>query len=309
MWRNDHDRPTAPRALARTRGSRVHRAPSAVGRRLDPDRLPARRGADGVDDAVARLVPAGVRHRAGRPVHRHRRARLRRLLSRRHGSDGRARSPTGCRRAGGAGASRHHDDAAERRCSVGRRRAGAEVRIAALADGHDGDRREPVRAAIRSASHRSPQGARVRLVLPRHGRRGVCDPGRRRERALAAGHSRRTRAGGGDHQGRAVQRPRCARSGACAGRRCVRARRAGADQHRDRAARRGVPQGASRALRPHGDLAHHRRDPHHLCRPRWSDRGVGTAARLPRDRQDHRRRDARGGLRDDRAGCRDCFPH
>ena len=70
---------------------------------------------------------------------------------------------------------RHHHDAALRRRGVGRGRARPAVRAAGLADGDDRHRRQPVRAAVRAPPHRTPEGAGVRLVLPRHGRRGARD--------------------------------------------------------------------------------------------------------------------------------------
>ena len=60
------------------------------------------------------------------------------------------------------------------RSGVGER-AGAAVRSAALAVRADGDGREPVRDPARPARHGPAEGARLQLVLPRHGRRDVRD--------------------------------------------------------------------------------------------------------------------------------------
>ena len=51
------------------------------------------------------------------------------------------------------------------------RRARPAVPAPVVADGDDGDRRQPLRAALRPPPHRASEDLRVRLVLPRHGRR------------------------------------------------------------------------------------------------------------------------------------------
>ena len=72
-----------------------------------------------------------------------------------------------------------------------------------------------------------------------------------------------------DHAGRRVQRRRGARARARARRRRLRADRAGADEHRHRAARAGLPRGArARLTAQDGDAADHRRDAHDLRRSR-----------------------------------------
>ena len=88
------------------------------------------------------------------------------------------------------------------------------LRAAALAVHADRDRRQPHGAAHRAPDHRAAEGARLLLLLPRLGRRGVPitgpDGGRSRERATSApGRSRSRRP-------RRVQRPRGAGGERCA---------------------------------------------------------------------------------------------
>ena len=62
--------------------------------------------------------------------------------------------------------------------------AGAAIRASVLAVRSDGDGREPLRPAIGARGDRPSEGARLRLVLPRVGRRGARgDAGRRRRPA------------------------------------------------------------------------------------------------------------------------------
>ena len=98
----------------------------------------------------------------------------------------------------------------------------APLRPAAMAVHAHRHGREPLRAALLPPAHGPQQGARVRLVLPRLGRRDLRDPrGRAPARAARAGR-RRGRPDGDDRGGR-VQRPRrrssrrsrAARSRAC----------------------------------------------------------------------------------------------
>ena len=80
----------------------------------------------------------------------------------------------------------------------------------------------------------------------------------------------------------------------------MRARRAGAHEHRDRPARARVPR---RPANPHAPTRHvpgDRRDPHAVRRTGRRDEGVGPGARLPHGRQAARERRARGLLRDER---------
>ena len=88
-----------------------------------------------------------------------------------------------------------------------------------------------------------------------------------------------------------------ARAGARAGRRGVRPRRAGADQHRHRPARPRLPRGAARAHPRARHPADHRRDAHHQRRPRRLHRRLGARARHPHGRQGDRRRRADRRLR------------
>ena len=139
----------------------------------------------------------------------------------------------------------HHHDAALAGRGLGRRGAGPPVRPAALAAGDVGHGRQPVRAALRPPPHRPAADRGDGLVLPRH---------RRRDARRAATADRVVPRPGAlgpqvdvadDHGRRAVQRPRRARPAAGRGRRRLPADGAGADQHRHRAARGGLPRRAS----------------------------------------------------------------
>ena len=157
---------------------------------------------------------------------------------------------------------------------MGRRGAGPAVRAADVAAGDVGDRREPVRAPLRPSPHRPAADRGDGLVLPRHRRRdprrarrgpGGAPPGRPR----AAGRRRR------DDRGRAVQRPRRPRPAAGPGRCRLPADGAGADQHRDRAARRRLPRGRPGDHPPPRGAAGHRRDAHAVRRAGWRARAPG----------------------------------
>ena len=113
--------------------------------------------------------PRGVGGRGA--VRRRRRHRVRRLLPRRHRRDGRPRR----RRSRRGGGRRIDHDAAERGRSVGRRRAPPTLRHGEVAAHDVGNRRQPVRAPIRTASDRSSEDRRDGLVLPRHRRRDARD--------------------------------------------------------------------------------------------------------------------------------------
>ena len=78
-----------------------------------------------------------------------------------------------------------HRDAAVGGCGLGGRRAGPPVRAAVLAARDLRDRREPVRAPLRPASHRPAPGRGDGLVLPRHRRRGPRRARRHRSRRAA----------------------------------------------------------------------------------------------------------------------------
>ena len=83
----------------------------------------------------------------------------------------------------------HHHDAAVGRRGLGRRGAGPPVRAAVLAARDVGDRRQPVRAALRPAPHRSAADRGDGLVLPRHRRRDPRRPRRRPGGARARARS------------------------------------------------------------------------------------------------------------------------
>ena len=149
---------------------------------------------------------------ARRPRHRRRRQRVRRLLPRRHGCDGRPRAAADGRAmrdqaAAGTTTMLPTEDAAWVGEELARR-----FGLPLLAVRADRDRREPLGAPARARGHRPAEGARLQLVLPRLGRRGVRDA-RRRRRARSRERQRRP-AGrpGRDHEGRRVQRPRRARA-------------------------------------------------------------------------------------------------
>ena len=207
-----HDRSTSASSLARRGRAALHRHPSTLGCTCQrgPGQ-PARRRADGLDDPLAGLVPDLLRHRPRRPLHRCRRSRLHRLLPRRHRGDDRARPasrwPRRCTPRPCAASPR----CCRRSTRPGSGRTRQALRAAGLADGDDGDRRQPIRAALRSPAHRPAQGAGVRLVLPRLGRRGAGHARRRRPHDLPTRQPRRGLRSVDDHGRRAVQRSRRAR--------------------------------------------------------------------------------------------------
>ena len=75
--------------------------------------------------------------------------------------------------------------------------------------------------------------------------------------------------------------------------------RAGADEHRHRAARPGISRGGPRPVHAVRHAPADRRDPHDQRRPRWVHEGVGTAARHRHDRQDTGRGHPECRLRDE----------
>ena len=179
-------------------------------------------------------------------------------------------------------------------------RTGPAVRASGLADGDDRHRRQPVRPAVRPPPHRPQQGAGVRLVLSRHGRRDAGNARRRWQHHLATRQPRR---------GRSIRRSTTVvvpfndlaaleaalATGEIA---CVLAEPALTNI--------GIVMpdpGFHDALRaPHPRLRHvagDRRDAHHLRRSRRRNRGLGPRARLLRHRQDDRWRHAGGCLRHD----------
>ena len=197
------------------------------------------------------------------------------------------------RRAGGP---RDHDDAADRGCAHGRRGADPAVRGHAMAVRAHRNGREPVLDPARTPRHRSSEGARLQLVLPRERRRDVRDARRRAGRG-EAGQPRPAGAAGRDDEGGRVERPRRARGGARAAGRRARPHRARAHERRDRASRPRVPRCAPRPDAGHGHPARDRRDAHDLLRPRRVHEGARARAGRGHDRQADRRRHSRVGVR------------
>ena len=232
------DRPWSTSRAAAPGAGPFRRAPSAFGRTRhgggDPSR---RRRPDALDDAVARCLPDPRRGGLRVAFRRRRRHRVRRLLPRRHRCDGRPQRPGGRRGDHPPGVARADDHAAVGGRRLGRRGTGPPVHAAEVAAGDDGDRRQPVRPALRPSPHRSAEGGGDGLVLPRNGRRDAGDPERPRPGRQPSGRHRPADRPGPDDPGRAVQRPRRARTGAGPRRRRGRADGAGADEHRHRPAR------------------------------------------------------------------------
>ena len=192
--------------------------------------------------------------------------------------------------------------AAHRRRRRRRRPARRTLRPARVAVHPLGDRRQPPRAALRPPGHRPAQGARHRLLLPRHRRRGLRDPRRRRPGRVAARQHRPARTPRRDHCRRRLRRRRrrsTPRSTPARSRRC--SIEPAHDQHRHRAAAARLARRRPRRLRPHRHHPRHRRDPHPLRRSRRHDRARRPSARRRRRRQDHRRRHPRGRLGHDAA--------
>ncbi len=162
----------------------------------------------------------------------------------------------------------------------------------------DGHRCEPLRAPDRPGGDRPARHRVLRLVLPRVGRRDAGRPDGRAD-SRAAGQ-RRAAGASGDHDARGrVERRRRPAGRARPGRRGGGDRRARAHQHRDRPSGGGFPR---RAAGHHARPRHapgDRRDPHDLRRTGWCDRGLGTGAGSPDDREVHRRGDPGRGLRHD----------
>ena len=237
-------RPVPARRAGCARARALRRVESALAGALRArPRHAARRRADELDGEVGGRLPA-LPPRGDRRARRRRgRARVRRLLPRRHGRDGGPRAAGDRRRRRRAGGPRRHGDAAERGRDRGGRGADAPLRRARLAVHPLGDGREPLRDPARARDHPASEDPRLRLLLPRHRRRDVRDPRRRPGRC----QTRQRRSAGGrlaDDEGRPVERRRRARAGAGAGRRRLRARRAGADEHRHRPAGAGLPRRA-----------------------------------------------------------------
>jgi hypothetical protein len=137
----------APGTGARAVRARASALEGALG--ACPRLAPLRR-ADAVDGSLGRRLRRLRGRGARRPLPRRRRPRVRGLLPRRHRGDdrpfARAHGPGGRR----AGEGRDHADAAERGRDLGRGRARAALRAAAVAVRGDGYRREPLRDPARS---------------------------------------------------------------------------------------------------------------------------------------------------------------
>ena len=192
---------------------------------------------------------------------------------------------------------RHHPHAPDRRRGLGRRGADPAVRRRFVAVRALGQRCQPLGPAPGPPHHRPVQGRRPRPLLPRVGRRGDRDAGARRRRRAGPRLGRSPGRRRPDDPRRRVQR--CRRTRGRAGRRRRRGRpvRARPDQRRHRPARARLPRCRPRHHAPDGDAPGHRRDPHHLRRPRRGDRCLGPRARHRRHRQDDRRRHPVGRLR------------
>ena len=193
---------------------------------------------------AGRLPRLGCR-RAGRALHRRRRHRLRGPVPRRHRRDGRPRPEGRGRRDRRAGGEGPHVHAADRGRDLGRRRDAAAVRPALLAVLPDRHRREPVRDSPGPADHRPLQGGRARLELPRQRRRDLRHARRRRHVVARSRATSDRRFDLADHDpGRASSTTSRRSSGARRRRRRVLPVRAGAHEHRHRAAGPRLPRGA-----------------------------------------------------------------
>ena len=156
------------------------------------------------------------------------------------------------------------------------------------------------RFAIRlaRADHGPAEDPRLQLVLPRHRRRDVRDARRRRGRPARrqprpAGAARRD-----DARRRVERRSRRSRRELAHGDVALRARRAGADEHRDRPARARAS--TTRCARPRAGtdtLLVDRRDAHDLRRARRVHGRARPRAGRAHDRQADRRRHPGGRLR------------
>ena len=195
--------------------------------------------------------PLYLDQRPGQPDHRRRRPHLRRLRARRHRRDGRAlaRGPrstpssAGSASSGGITTMLPSEDAQWVGAELTRRFG---LPLWSLhAHRH---RRQPVGRAAGPAGHRAPEDPRLRVLLPRLGRRGVR---RARSRRQGASPRRATSAPpvALDLTTRVAEfndlEPRRAR--ARPRRRRGDPHRAGADQHRHRPARARLPRGPARA--------------------------------------------------------------
>ncbi len=196
-----------------------------------------------------------------------------------------------------AARARDHDDAAERGRDRRRRGALAPLRPRPLAVHADRHRRQPDGAAARPPDHGPPLRARVQLLLPRLGRRGVRRRGRRRRHPLARGQRRPGGRPGADHARGRVQRPRGARGRARRRPGGLRAGRAGDDEHGHRAAGARLPRAPARAHARERDAADHRRDAHVLGRAGRLHRRLGAGAGHAHDRQGDRQRHPVGRAR------------
>ncbi len=141
--------------LRETRGGGLSQGAAEIGRK-DRQRTARllRRRADALDERLADAVPDPGRQRQGRHHHRHRRQQARRFLPRRHRLDVRPFAAAGRARHPPPGRARPDLHAAQRGCARHRPAAAAAFRPAVLADRHDGDRRQPLRAARRPRRHR-----------------------------------------------------------------------------------------------------------------------------------------------------------
>ena len=182
-------------SLSRGRERAVPRRPPALGGavRARPP-LPPRRRPDELDGRVGVALPALRRRGVGRPFPMRRRPRIRRLLPRRHGRDGRSRPRPDDRRRRAPDAPRHHPHAPDRGRDRRGRGARPAVRAAVLAVHDDRHRRQSVLDPARPPGDRPIEDRRPRPLLPRLGRRDVRDarpgwPGRRERRAASGRRS------------------------------------------------------------------------------------------------------------------------
>ncbi len=294
----EHDRSlTAPLADGARAGD-LPRSPRSVGAAVrGSGDVPVVRRAHELDDPVAR-GPSRVRGPGGgSPLLGRGRERVRRLLPRRHGGDGRTRSEGRRGRDRGTGGTRDHVDAAHRGCGLGGQRDGSSLRPAVLELHAHRHRRQPLRDPVGSPGHAADQGRGPQLVLSRLGGRVLRHARRTGERGRPRGQRRPSGPARGDDARGGDQRPGRARTGARVWRRRRLPVRAGAHEHRHRAAGSGLPRGGPRALHPFGDTAADRRDPHVLRRTGRLHGCVGPGPGHRDDREDPRRRDRHGRLR------------
>ena len=195
---------------------------------------------------MARRLPGVRRRGAWEPVHGRGRPRVRRLLPRRHRRDERPRATGDAARDRRAVSTWHHDDAAHRRRTLGRGRAEPAVRRRPLAVRADGDGCQPVLDPPCAPRDRPAEGARLRGLLPRHGRRDLRDA-LRGSRRRAAGKPRAAGPARRDDEGGRVERRRRVGGFAPASRRRARPHGTGADERRHRPSGARLPRRAPRA--------------------------------------------------------------